>query len=660
MAILPNLLRYQGLEVFVYVCALDASHLRQNCQLQDLGTKPTETRYPSERRRHARCLNTPAPTLIHLFLILLFLLTMACPALAAHGISMDGKLKYPPDFKRFEYTSPAALKGGSLVLHDLGSFDKMNPFTLKGTAPFGLDSLVFETLAVPSLDEPFAEYGLIARDIELAPDRRSVTFTIDERARFSDGRPVTVEDVKFSLDILKSDHAHPFYQIYLQDITGAEILDRKRIRFHFARVNRELHMIAAQLPVLDRAFYQEHGFEPQGTGEAMTPPVGSGPYVVADIRPGKSITYRRNPDYWAGDLPVRRGMFNFDTITIKYFKDQVVSVEAFKAGEFDFMVVNIAKQWQRDLTGRKFATGALVKKKFPHKNDAGMQGFVFNTRRPLFSDPRVRQALGLAFDFEWTNRALFFNQYTRSNSYFSNSDLAATGLPGPGELALLEPFRDRLPPEVFTTPLKAPSTAPPNSLRANLRKAMQLLHQAGWQVENGVLRNRRGEPFRFEILLVSPSFERVMAPYVKNLKKLGIEAGYRTIDAALYLDRVRNFDFDMVVNVFAQSQSPGNEQRDYWSTQSASRKGSRNLAGVASPIVDRLVDAIIYAKDRRQLTVACKSLDRVLWYSYYVVPNWYLPYHRLAFSSRLHYPEKIPLYYNPYQFLWTWWSGGAR
>ncbi len=621
----------------------------------------TVTGYRPAGGMAARRPHVPAATPARvLALVLLFLLGAAGQALAAHGISIDGKVKYPPGFKRFDYTSPRAHKGGSLVLHDLGSFDKMNPFTLKGTAPFGLDSLVFETLAVPSLDEPFSEYGLIARDIQLAPDRRSVTFTIDDRARFSDGRPVTVEDVKFSLDTLKSDRAHPFYQVYFQDITSAEILDRKRIRFHFARVNRELHLIAAQLPVLEKAFYEKHGFDPDGGADVMVPPVGSGPYVVADVRPGESITYRRNPDYWARDLPVRRGMFNFDTITVKYFKDQVVSVEAFKAGEFDFMVVNIAKQWVRDLTGRRFDSGELVKKKFPHKNDAGMQGFVFNTRRPLFRDRRVRQALGLAFDFEWTNRALFFNQYTRSNSYFSNSDLAATGLPGPGELALLQPFRDKLPAEVFTTPLKAPTTTPPNSLRGNLRKAMRLLARAGWKVKDGVLRNQKGDPFRFEILLVSPSFERVMAPYVKNLKKLGIEATYRTIDAALYLDRIRNFDFDMVVNVFAQSQSPGNEQRDYWSSQAATRKGSRNLAGVASPIVDRLVDAIIYAENRKQLTVACKSLDRVLWYSYYVVPNWYLPYHRIAFSSRLHYPEKLPLYYNPYQFLWTWWTDDAK
>ncbi len=590
----------------------------------------------------------------------LFLLLFPAALFAAHGVSIDGKLKYPPTFTHFDYTSTKAVKGGTLVLHDLGGFDKMNPFTLKGSAPFGLDSFVFEPLAVSSEDEPFAAYGLIAEDIVLAPDRKSVTFTINPRARFSDGTPVTVEDVKYSLDTLKSDQAHPFYQIYLQNITGAEILDSRRVRFLFDRPNRELHMIASQLPVLNKKFYEKHGFDPNGETDTMLPPVGSGPYIIKNVDPGKSITYLRNPDYWAKDHPTRRGMFNFDTITIKYFKDQIVSVEAFKAGEFDFMVVNIAKQWQRDLTGRRFDSGELIKKRFPHKNDAGMQGFVFNTRRELFRDPVVRQALGLAFDFEWTNKTLFFNQYTRSNSYFSNSDLAATGLPGPGELKLLQPFQEQLPVEVFTEPLTPPTTTPPNSLRGNLRLAKKLLNDQGWQVKNGVLTSRDGKPFVFEILLVSPSFERVMAPYVKNLAKLGIKADYRTIDPALYSDRIKSFDFDMVVNVFGQSQSPGNEQRDYWSSSSARRQGSRNLAGVSSPVVDSLVEAIIYAQTQEELTAACKALDRVLWYGYYVVPNWYLAYHRLAYAAKFSMPDKLPLYYNPYQLLYSWWIEPAQ
>ncbi len=584
-------------------------------------------------------------------LAVLFAIFLPLPALGAHGISIDGHLKYPADFSHFSYADPAAVKGGHLVLHDLGSFDKMNPFTLKGTAPAGLDSLVFETLAVASLDEPFAEYGLLAQDIAVAPDRMSVTFTLNPRARFSDGTPVTADDVLFSLTILKSDQAHPFYQTYFHDITRAEVLDERRITFFFARRNRELPLIAAQLPILSKRFYETTDFANQG----MTPPVGSGPYVVDKVVAGKTITYRRNPDYWGADLPVRRGMYNFDRITYKYFKDQIVSVEAFKAGEFDFMNVNIAKQWARDLKSEKFDRGILVKKMLPHKNNAGMQGFVFNTRRPLFADRRVRQAIGLAFDFEWTNKTLFFDQYTRCQSYFSNSYLAATGLPQGRELELLEPFRDRLPPEVFTTPLAAPTTRPPSSLRANLRRAKRLLDEAGWRVRDGKLRNAAGQPFTFEILLVSPSFERVMALFTKNLKKLGITTTYRTIDPALYTRRLQRFDFDMVVTVFGQSQSPGNEQRDYWHSQAADREGSRNLAGIKDPVVDALVERIIYAETQEELTAACKALDRVLWYGYYVVPNWYLASHRIAYRNVFAMPKTLPLYYSPFQLLMTWW-----
>ena len=574
---------------------------------------------------------------------------------AAHGVSIDGNLKYPRDFARFEYTSPVAHKGGTLILHDLGSFEKMNPFTLKGSAPQGLSPYVFETLAVPSLDEPFAEYGLIAEDIELAKDKKSVIFTLNSKARFSDGSPVTAEDVKFSLDTLKSDQAHPFYQMYYRDIDGADILGNLRVRFRFARPNRELHMVASQLPVLSRQFYARHPFNPTDGNGAMATPMGSGPYLVAEVLPGKSITYKKNPDYWAKDLPVRQGMFNFETIVIKYFKDPIVSLEAFKAGEFDFMMVNIAKQWQRDLTGRRFDSGELVKHAFPHHNNAGMQGFVLNTRKPLFSDRLVRQALGLAFDFEWTNKTLFFSQYSRNNSFFSNSNFAAKGLPDAGELKLLEPFRNQLPAEVFTRPLLPPSTDPPGSLRANMQEAKSLLEQAGWIIKEGALVNALGERFHFDILLADASFERVIAPYVGNLKKLGIEVTYRTIDPALYADRIKNFDFDMVVTTFGQSQSPGNEQRDYWTTPAAGRTGSKNLAGISSPAVDTLVDAIIYAETQEQLTTACRALDRVLWYGYYVVPNWYLANHRLAYAAKLKHPETLPLYYSYEQWLDTWW-----
>jgi microcin C transport system substrate-binding protein len=570
---------------------------------------------------------------------------------AAHGISIDGKLKYNPDFKQFDYTSEQAKKGGALVLHDLGSFDKMNPFTLKGSPPSGLDNLVFETLAVSSLDEPFAAYGLIAKDIELADDRLSVIYTIDENARFSDGSPITPEDVQFSLNTMKSDAAHPFYQAYLQDITGSDILDKNRIRFNFARVNRELHMIASQVPIFSRKYYTEHPFD----DPSMDPPVGSGPYVVDSVNPGKSITYRRNPDYWAIDHPTRKGMFNFDTITYKYFRDQIVSVEAFKANEFDFMYINIAKQWARDLVGPKFDSKQIMKEYLPHRNNQGMQGFVFNLRNQLFQDANVRKALGMAFDFEWANNKLFFNEYTRSSSFFSNSDLAATGIPEGLELEYLKPYKDQLPIEVFTQPLTPFSTNTPNGIRDNLREAKKILIEAGWSVKDGRLVNSEGEPFEFEILLVSPSFERVMAGYVNNLRKLGVNASYRTIDPALYIDRLNRFDFAMTVNVFGQSQSPGNEQRDFWYSASADRQGSRNLIGIKNPIVDKLVDKVIYATTQEELKAACKALDRVLWYGYYVVPNWYVPRHRISYWNKFNRPATLPLYYNPIQELMTWW-----
>lgn len=577
------------------------------------------------------------------------------PAFAAHGVSIDGTLKYPAGFSRFDYVDPAARPGGNLTLHDLGSFDKMNPFTLKGNAPAGLTRYVFETLAVPSLDESFAEYGLIAEHIALAPDRKSVTFTLNPKARFSDGTPVTAEDVKFSLETLKSEQAHPFYQIYFRDIDGADVLGERQVRFRFARQNRELHMIATQLPVLSRKFYVQHPFSPEGGGGAMTVPVGSGPYTVAAVVPGKSITYQKNPSYWAADHPTRRHQFNFETISFKYFKDPVVSLEAFKAGEFDFMMAHIAKQWQRDLNGRRFDSGELIKQAFPHHNNAGMQAFVFNTRRPLFTDPLVRRALGLAFDFEWINRTLFFSQYTRSDSFFANSKYAARGLPDTAELLLLEPLRDQVPAEVFSEPLVPPVTEPPNSLRANMLEAKTLLEQAGWTVQKGVLTNASGASFKFDILLVDASFQRVIAPYAANLRKLGIAVDYRTIDPALYADRIRDFDFDMVVSSFGQSQSPGNEQRDYWTSQAAPRKGSRNLAGISSPAVDALVDAVIYADTQEELITACRALDRVLWYGYYLVPNWYLANHRLAYTSRLRYPRTLPLYYSYEQWLDAWW-----
>ncbi len=576
-------------------------------------------------------------------------------AFAAHGVSLDGSVKYPKGFARFDYTSTEAVKGGTLVLHEIGTFDKMNPFTLKGEAPFGLESLVYEPLTVASLDEPFSQYGLLAADIEVAADKKSVTFTLDPRARFTDGSPVTAADVAFTLKTLKSDHVHPSFNYYYQDIETAEILADGKVRFLFKKPNRELHMIAGQLRVMSKKFFDQHGFDPQDQARHLVAPVASGPYVVDQIDIGKTISYKRNPNYWAKANPTKLGMDNFDEIIVKYYKDQTVALEAFKAGEFDFISINIAKQWARDMEGKKFTDGSIIKKTFPHRNNAGIQGFLMNTRRELFRDVRVRKALGLALDFAWINKSLFHDQYTRSNSYFSNSFLAAQGLPAGLELEYLEPYRDSLPAEVFTKPLVPPGPSRPDGMRKVLLEAKELLAEAGWHVQDGHLVNDQGQKFRFDILLVSPAFERVMAAYVKNLEKLGIQVEYRSIDSALYVERLKNFDFDMIVTTYGQSQSPGNEQRNYWHSSAADRVGSHNYAGITSAAVDGLVDRIIYAKTKEELTASCKALDRVLWYGYYLVPNWYLAVHRISYHNKFAMPADLPLYYDPFQLLMTWW-----
>ncbi len=589
----------------------------------------------------------------YVFFISLF---FSSQVFGAHGISLDGTLKYDKDFVQFDYTSPDAGKGGTLILHDIGSFDKMNPFTLKGSSPYGLEALVFEPLAVASLDEPFSQYGLLAKDIEVATDKKSVTFTLNPSARFSDGSPVTVEDVAYSIDLMKSNKVHPQFNFYYEDIAGYDPLGERKIRVNFKRANRELHMIASQINIFPKRYDAQNGFEKQKDQDQLVFPVGSGPYMVSDINIGKSVTYKRNPNYWAKDHPTRKGMYNFDEIVVKYYKDPIVALEAFKAGEFDFISINIAKQWARDMEGKKFSNGTIVKKTFPHLNNAGIQGFLMNTRRGLFQDRKVRQAMGLALDFEWINKSLFHDQYTRNNSFFSNSYLAAKGIPKGLELEYLEPYRQMIPKEVFTTPLASPVNTSQQDVRKNLLKAKSLLEEAGWQVKDGVLTNNDGVPFVFKILLVQSTFERVMAGYVKNLKKLGIQATYRTIDPTLYVERLKTFDFDMIVTSYGESQSPGNEQRNYWQSSSADRMGSQNYAGIKSPAIDGLVDRVIYAKTKEELIAACQALDRVLWYGYYLIPNWYLPVHRLSYESKFLMPKTLPLYYDPFQLIMTWWE----
>ncbi len=589
--------------------------------------------------------------------VMLLLLLMAAGARAESAMALGYEPKYAPGFGHFDYVNPDAPKGGELVLSSQGTFDSLNPFVLKGLGADGLSELMFESLLTPSLDEPFSQYGLLAEDAQLAEDGLSVTFRLNPEARFSDGSPVEPQDVKFSFDTLKSDKAHPQYRFYWADILRAVVVDERTVRFEFARVNPELHMITAQVPIFSRKWVGERPFDKV----VLEAPLASGPYVVEKYELGKYITFVRNPDYWAADLNSRRGMFNFNRITFKYYRDTTVALEGFKAGEFDFMAVYNSKQWARDYIGPKFDSGQIQKEELEHSNNAGMQGFIFNLRRPLFQDRRVRKAIGMAVDFEWANHKLFYDQYERCDSYFSNSELAARGLPEGEELKLLEAYKDRLPEQVFSKEWTPPSTRAPHSLRANLQQAKALLAEAGWRYRDGALRNAKGEPFRFEIMLVQKGFERIVAPFARNLAKLGIEVNYRTIDSALYQRRSDTFDFDMMVSVLPQSQSPGNELMSMFHSSAAEAEGARNLMGLKDPIVDALVEKVIFAPDRAALVAASRALDRVLLHGEYLVPNWYIAVHRVAYWDRFGRPARLPLYYSATSWmLTTWWQERSR
>jgi microcin C transport system substrate-binding protein len=572
---------------------------------------------------------------------------------AVPAMGMGYEPKYPPDFTHFDYVAPDAEKAGEAVLYGLGTFDSLNPYLLKGISAAGLGSLVFESLLEKSLDEPFTMYGLIAEDFYLADDQLSVTFHINPAARFSNGKQVTAEDVKYSYDTLMSKEAHPQFRVYYGDIESAEVIDRLTVRFHFNNRNRELHMIVGEIPIFSREWIGEEPFDAVDD----VPPISSGPYLIDSYERGRYIRYRRNPDYWAKDLPVRRGMYNFDSVVYKYYKDSTIALEAFKAGEFDYFFENYSKRWARSHTGPKYDTGEILKTELPHSNNAGMQGFIINTRRDKFKDVRVRRALSLAFDFEWSNSQLFYNQYERCDSYFSNSELASTGLPQGEELELLNEYRQQLPASVFEVEWLPPTTNTEVTLRDNLKKARDLLAEAGWTVRDGVLKNAQGEAFEIDVLLVQKGFDRIFAPYAANLKKLGIDMNYRTVDDSLYKRRQDSFEFDMVVASFPQSVSPGNELMNMFHSQAAEMQGSRNFPGISDPVVDALIEKIINAENRHDLVVTAHALDRVLLHGEYLVPNWYIDAHRIAYRDKFNRPETLPLYFEPMSWLLkTWWA----
>jgi len=555
----------------------------------------------------------------------------------AHGFAMHGDVKYGPDFKHYDYADPSAPKGGEVRFATTGTFDSFNGFVLRGVPAGGLGN-IFETLMVASADEPFTKYGLIAETIEVPEDRSWVAFNLRPEARFHDGSPITVDDVIFTFDMIKT-KGHPFYRSYYADVIKAEKAGERRVRFTFGPgENRELPLIVADLPVLSKAWWSSREFD----RTTLEIPLGSGPYRIEAFEPGRFVTYRRVPDYWGAKLPVNVGRHNFDAIRVDYYRDATVVLEAFKAGEFDIRQENSAKNWATGYDGPALTQGLIKKDEIPEQATTGMQGFIYNTRRAVFADRRVREALGYAFDFEWSNRTLFFDAYKRTRSYFDNSPLSARALPEKDEMAVLEPFRSQVPAEVFTTEYNPPKTDGTGNWRDGQRQALRLLREAGWTIKDQKLVNAQGQPLEFEILLSEPTFERIALPFAENLKRLGINPRVRTVDTAQYQRRVDTFDFDMIVASFGQSESPGNEQRDFWHSTKADVEGSRNVIGIKDPVVDRLIDLVIAAPDRHALEMRTRALDRVLQWGFYVIPHFHISVDRVAYWDRFSRPKVEP------------------
>jgi len=574
--------------------------------------------------------------------------TDAAVAAPLHGLAMHGGTKYGPDFKHFDYVNPNAPKGGEVKLGSTGSFDNLNGFIIKGEAADGLGGL-YDTLMTSSADEAFTEYGLLAESIEVPKDRTWVQFVLRKEARWHDGKPVTADDVIWTFNTL-IEKGTPGYRYYYADVVEVKKIDERTVRFVFKNgENRELPLIMGQLVVLPKHYWQGKDF----SKTTLEPPLGSGPYRIESLEAGRDISYRRVDDYWGRDLPVNVGRDNFDVIRYDYYRDATVQVEAFKAGAFDYRAENISKVWATSYDIPAVKKGLIKKIEVKHNRTAGIQGFVYNTRRDIFKQPKLRQALAYAFDFAWSNRNLFYGQYTRTRSYFDNSELAATGLPGKDELEILEPYRGRIPDEVFTTEYHPPATKGDGRIRSNLRIGDKLLKEAGWVIkDNQRVNEETGQVLEFEILLVSPAFERITLPFAKNLERLGIKASVRTVDSAQYLRRLETFDYDMLTFIWGQSLSPGNEQLGYWGSSAASQNGSRNFAGISDPVVDELIAGLISAPDRKSLITRTRALDRVLQWGHYLIPHWHLDYDRLIFWNKFERPKVTPT--SGAQFN-TWW-----
>ena len=577
-----------------------------------------------------------------------------------HALSLIGAPHYPADFTHFGYVNPDAPKDGLVRIADIGSFDSLNPVLYRGEAAGGL-GLVYETLMLDSLDEPSTSYGLIAEWASYPDDYSSVTFKLRDNARWHDGTPITVDDVIYSLDVNKE--ANPRMGLYYKNVVKAEATGEREVTFGFdVKNNRELPMIMGQLTIIPKHWWtgkNASGEQRDPMKTTMEMPLGSGPYRIKGMSAGRSIAYERVQDYWGKDLPVMKGQYNYDEIRFEYYRDETVAFESFKAGNLDYHMETSAKNWATAYDFAAVKDGYIKKQEVELKGAQGMQCFVLNLRRPQFQDRRVRQAFNLAFDFEWANKNLFFGQYARVGSYFQNSELAAPQAPPQGrELEILNEVKDGVPDEVFTTLHSNPVNNTSDDTRNNLRKAVTLLKEAGYEIKNGVLTDTKtGRPLTVEFLLVSPLFERIVQPYLRNLERLGIKGTIRMVDSAQYSRRLNGFDYDVVVGNFAQSDSPGNEQRDFWGSEAAGREGSRNMIGIKDPAIDKLVDHVIFAKDREELIAASRALDRVLQWNDYVVPQWYAPKVRIAYWNRYGQPATLPGL-SP-GFLQVWWYDQA-
>ena len=591
-------------------------------------------------------------TLKTAFIIILFTISQNVFAntTISHAIAMHGEPKYNKDFLSVEYVSNNADKGGNIVRSSIGTYDTFNPFTLKGTSAAGIGFL-YESLTTGSSDEAFTEYGLLAETIEWPEDRSWVAFTLRDEAVWHDGKKISSDDVIWTFNTLM-EKGHPFYKYYYGDVSEVIKVSENKVKFIFStNTNKELPLIVGQLPVLPKHYWDGKNFEET----TLDIPVGSGPYKIKSFDAGRSITYELDVNYWGlknNVVPIKVGKDNIGTIRYDYYKDRGVEREAFKSGEIDFFSENTSKEWATGYDISAVEEGLIKKDLISHENPQGMQAFAFNTRKDIFKDKRVRKALSYAFDFEWTNKNLFYGAYKRTDSFFENSELASNGLPSKEELAYLNPYIDLLPKEIFNTEYTNPKTDGSGFIRSELQEATKLIKDAGWKLSDGKLVNSKGEPFEFEILLVSPAFERIVLPFIDNLEKLGINASLRTIDSSQYQKRIETFDFDMVVFTFSQSLSPGNEQRNFWGSDAADTNGSRNVIGVKNDVVDSLIEKLINAKDREDLITITRALDRVLLWNYYVIPQWHISAYRVLYWDMFDQPKIKPKYSLGFD---TWW-----